>query len=308
MRIASPSIQREHVVSLYGDEYTSRVAAVRTRMVHQYGVDVGQAEIVIRHALPLHSGLGAGTQLASAVAAGLTVYRELPEEAPSPQEGWQAIEGALPNARPDWLAERCGRGLRSAVGLHGFLHGGLILDRGCGLPTEGTDRTYSTHSVRLPSEWRLVLIRPKCGDAVSGSQEAKLLEEIGETRNPHSQHMLELAEQAIDLADQNANFDAFTEVLDTYMLLAARLFERHQGGLYNGPQVAAAVDAARRAGLQAVGQSSWGPCVFGFAPDAATAERCSSQLTAQPALSEYLIAVAKPLNQGAQWRPLASVR
>src|SRR5262245_60350247 len=61
---------------------------------------------------PEHSGLGVGTQLALAIAAGLYTFFDRPS--PSPAE----------------LALSVGRGLRSAVGTYGFAMGGLVVEQG----------------------------------------------------------------------------------------------------------------------------------------------------------------------------------
>ncbi len=61
---------------------------------------------------PEHVGLGTGTQLALAVAAGLNAFRGQPPKS--------AAE----------LAALTGRGARSAIGTYGFLHGGLLVERG----------------------------------------------------------------------------------------------------------------------------------------------------------------------------------
>src|SRR5262245_26743773 len=61
----------------------------------------------ITSAIPAHRGLGGGTQLALAVAAGV-----------------RSLFG-LPRASATLLAAMVGRGQRSAVGTHGFLRGGL---------------------------------------------------------------------------------------------------------------------------------------------------------------------------------------
>src|SRR4051812_33737556 len=61
---------------------------------------------------PNHIGLGVGTQLSLAMAAGLRRYLQLPE------------------MFAEDLAISVGRGSRSAVGTYGFAHGGLIVDAG----------------------------------------------------------------------------------------------------------------------------------------------------------------------------------
>src|SRR6185369_9528121 len=65
--------------------------------------------IAIEQAPSSHVGLGSGTQLS------LAVSRALAELAGEPEV--PAVE----------LARRVGRGLRSAIGIHGFEHGGFLV-------------------------------------------------------------------------------------------------------------------------------------------------------------------------------------
>src|ERR1051326_983522 len=68
--------------------------------------------IIVERIAPEHCGLGVGTQFGLAVAKALALA--------GGQPGWNAVE----------LAGRVGRGRRSAVGVHGFEHGGLIVEGG----------------------------------------------------------------------------------------------------------------------------------------------------------------------------------
>src|SRR5262249_26484284 len=92
--------------------------------------------------IPLHPGLGGGTQLALAVAAGVRMLT-----------GLHAGDAAD-------LARLTGRGLRSAVGSHGFASGGLIWERG---RSAGEDLAPLSARVPLPGHWRVVLLMPESG-------------------------------------------------------------------------------------------------------------------------------------------------
>jgi beta-ribofuranosylaminobenzene 5'-phosphate synthase len=111
-----------------------------------------QCGIEIHSAIPAHSGLGSGTQLALAIAAGLSAFCDLPDQ--SPQE----------------LALSVGRGLRSAVGTYGFAFGGLIVEQGK-LP----DEPISPLDCRLdlPDDWRFVLVRPQGLSGLAGEDESQ---------------------------------------------------------------------------------------------------------------------------------------
>ncbi len=275
--------------------------------------------------LPLHCGLGSGTQLAAALAVGKhllgspqcsTTGSEPEEEYSEPEEAfseaageWLPCDRLLPDLDTVRLAQLSGRGLRSAVGLHGFLHGGFILDEG--YAGQAHVREISSRSVALPADWWVVLMCPDLAERVSGELESKRLARIAQRPNPHKQEMFGLASGILDrlalhheVPTNAAPAEAFSDVmhmLEEYMLLAARLFEQQQGGLYNGVGIATAVAAAQRVGLRGVGQSSWGPTVFGFASDRSTADACLRELRLEFP-SPYGLRIASPARGGAQCR------
>jgi beta-ribofuranosylaminobenzene 5'-phosphate synthase len=255
--------------------------------------------------LPMHHGLGAGTQLAATTAAGLELVQQLSTHAqhPTSGSGWQSLSSTLAAITPGWLARHAGRGLRSAVGLHGFVHGGMILDEGYVEPVRGDDlseRPIVCHSQPLPTNWRVVLICPDTATAVSGRREAELLREIGQSPNPNKRHMLQLAQQAMANVAVGGDFNEWTSLLEEYMRLAAGVFAEHQGGTYNGAAVAEAAALAKKVKLRGVGQSSWGPTIFGFAADAAQAELSAEWLRRQK--PSWTVTVTIPAAHGAQWR------
>ena len=89
---------------------------------------------------PDHTGLGVGTQLGLAIAAGLRRFLQLPE---------LSIEA---------LASSVGRGKRSAVGTYGFQHGGLIVD--AGKDARAINSASWRGAWRCRPTWRFVLVRP----------------------------------------------------------------------------------------------------------------------------------------------------
>lgn len=288
-------------------------------------------------ALPMHSGLGAGTQLACAVAAGLelftrggpsrnlagTLQARVSTAGPATADGgsaqaslssvaedWRSMLSARPPISTRWLAQAADRGLRSAIGLFGFMHGGLILDEGytvSAAPAPNARRAahrnvrpLAAQNTSIAPEWRVVLIVPQHCQAVSGAKEAEWMAELGSLPNLHRNDMLALAQEAFNLAPHGDRFVDFTHCLDQYMELAGQLFSRYQGGLYNGEDVATAVECARRIGLRGVGQSSWGPTVFGFAKSQAVAQHYAAQLT--DLRPDWCMQVATPARHAAEYR------
>ncbi len=280
----------------------------------------------VKRALPLHNGLGAGTQLASTVAIGLELIdrcRSSQLDGGNRSGQWKNVCDLSRDFTTEWLVKFAARGLRSAVGLEGFLRGGLILDQGyCETDSDvdvedvvnndsgcsSVGRPVHSRVSTVPSNWRVILARPAQCEPMSGKREADLMAKLGRSVNTNKYRMLELAEQAMAIADCStgsaADFEPFTNLLDRYMHYAAKIFEDSQGGMYNGPAITEAVATFRRVGLCGVGQSSWGPIVFGFAQDAAAAESSLRRLSdyRQP----WSIAITTPAAQGAQWRAIES--
>ncbi|MGN6135126.1 MAG: hypothetical protein ACTHOU_11545 [Aureliella sp.] len=288
----------------------------------------------------LHSGLGLGTQLAAAVATAACLAleppvpeRASPGSAPSTNglgigshpaaDHWQAVAlWAAADGREQirQLAQLAGRGKRSAIGLHGFLYGGLIRDLGYDLPTAVPDavpddvpgavpnrapalRPIATRSVAFPRHWPVVLILSVVGGDVHGAAEENLMAAAAATPNVQRCAMLELSEQCIDRA-RSEDFGGFVTALEQYMTMAASLFEPVQSGRYRDAVVARRVELARGAGLRGVGQSSWGPTVFGFAADLDAAQRAADTLRSQLAGDAAEVLLTQAADHGAQWRSI----
>lgn len=234
---------------------------------------------LIQAAPASHVGLGVGTQLGLAIAAGLNAFC------------------GLPAAPPLELALSVGRGLRSAVGTYGFVMGGLIVEQGK-LPSE----PISTLDCRLdlPDEWRFVLVRPLDGQGLSGEAEAAAMNALPDVPEEVTQRLIGEAREELIPAAATADFAAFARSLYRYGHLAGSCFAARQGGPYNGPVLADLIERLQRLGAQGVGQSSWGPTIFAAQPSQAEAEALSQRLREEPNLPPLEILIAAPCNQGAR--------
>ncbi len=242
------------------------------------------SQVELLKGYPFHAGLGAGTQLACllsvAEALASIAIRGKPNAHSSLASQWKSVVQSLalgvdesPNSstlNAESLAILSGRGLRSAIGLTGFLEGGLVLDQGY----ENGDvskRKIQAQVVQIPEAWHFVLIRGHASSAITGPLESTMIGRMAAKPNPSRSRMLELARNALDHATSLA-FDPFCSSLEEYMRLAGDMFAPVQGGRYNGAVCAQAVDIATQYGLKAVGQSSWGPTIFGLCESQAQAE------------------------------------
>lgn len=265
------SDQVEDITIVGSDETQRRIRDVVENVYrNQEGMRLpGRIEAV--ESIPLHTGLGAGTQLACAVAVALEQFQSnklVTGIGTGTDEGWRSVgtELARTKANPSaWLTQASGRGLRSAIGLKTFLSGGMVFDQGYE-PSSGAGdvRVIATQSFNFPTHWRVLTMQAAVGDSVSGQDEAQRISAAAEQPNLYKSKMAGLVND-ISAALSEEDFSRFSRSLDQYMELGATLFQQQQGGLYNGEGIASTVAMARQAGLGAVGQSSWGPTVFGFA-------------------------------------------
>ncbi|MCS7045218.1 MAG: hypothetical protein NZO58_02560 [Gemmataceae bacterium] len=203
----------------------------------------------VRRCSPEHVGLGTGTQLALATA--------------------QALACATGHA--DWcvaeLARRMDRGRRSSLGVHGFAHGGFLIDGG-----KIDSRALAPLLWRelLPEDWAVLLIVPKEEHGRHGAGEQAAFGQI-ESSAPNwrrTEVLCRLVLLSLLPALREHDVAAFGEALYEFNRLVGDLFAPFQGGCYAGPKCAARVAWLRSHGIRGAGQSSWGPTVFGLDQEA----------------------------------------
>jgi beta-ribofuranosylaminobenzene 5'-phosphate synthase len=234
--------------------------------------------ITIHESIPSHRGFGGGTQLALAISAGA---RELL---------------GLPRATAEELAALTGRGRRSAVGAHGFIHGGLVWETGR-LPDEPLGQLAKRVSV--PESWRVVLIDPGEQSGLSGPQELTAFEQLPPIAHEVTDELQQIAEQQILPAAERGDFNTFSEAIYDYGRTAGECFAPVQGGPYASDAIARTIAAIREFGVKGAGQSSWGPTVFAITEDERQAESLRSHLAEQDATRRCSTSITAPANHGA---------
>jgi beta-RFAP synthase len=232
----------------------------------------------IAQAIPQHRGLGGGTQLGLAVAAGIRQLLKLPAA--------NAME----------LAVAAGRGLRSAVGTHGFIHGGLIWETGR-LPGEPLGRLAAR--VALPETWRIVLVDTAKQGGLSGKPEVDAFQALPPVPATTTERLQRIAEDVIMPAAQRQSLEKFGQGLYEYGRIAGECFAAVQGGPYASPAIAHAVRAIRQLGIAGAGQSSWGPSVFALTESQQQAEWLRDSLSQTEATEGFAVEITSPDNRGA---------
>lgn len=219
-----------------------RALRVAERLVTA-GVDLLPARIVIHHAPDEHVGLGVGTQLSLGVARLLLLMAGHHE----------------PSAAT--LAELCGRGLRSGVGLHGFARGGLIVDGG--RRTDDGIPPLLAH-LDFPPEWKVLVILPGPHGGLHGSAEVQAFAQLPPTPEDVADRLCRLVLLGLLPAILERDLPTFGAALAELQERVGRCFAPAQGGIFARPELAAIIQGLEAEGLHGAGQSSWGPTLYAF--------------------------------------------
>jgi beta-RFAP synthase len=233
----------------------------------------------VSQAAPPHVGLGSGTQLALAVATGVRRLHDLP----------LAIDS-------DALA--LGRGARSGIGIGLFRRGGFVVDGGHG--GKSLVAPIVSH-LPFPDDWRILLILDPRYNGMHGPDEAAAFAALAPMPAGDADRLcrLVLIKALPALVDRDiVNFGAAIKHLQARL---GGYFALAQGGRnFTSPAVAAVLAALDAAGAHGVGQSSWGPTGFAFAPSADEAERLTALARRHKSGEGLDIRVCSGLNHGAE--------
>jgi beta-ribofuranosylaminobenzene 5'-phosphate synthase len=239
----------------------------------------GSHSVTVMETVPAHSGLGSGTQLALAVAAGLRRLHNLPLD----------VEGD---------AVQLGRGGRSGIGIGLFHRGGLVVDGGRG--HEPTPAPIISH-LPFPDSWRVLVILDPQSHGAHGPDEVMKFAALPPMSDAAVAQicrlMLMKALPAFAECDL-ANFGA--AIREVQMRLGDYFAPAQDGMRFASPRVAAILSVLDGAGAHGVGQSSWGPTGFAFAASPEEADRLAGIARRDPASGGLDIRVCSGLNRGAE--------
>jgi beta-RFAP synthase len=210
------------------------------------GVAAPPTAFEVRRAPAEHVGLGSGTQL------GLAVARLV------------ATLAGLPDLPATDLARLAGRGLRSGVGLHGFALGGLIVDGGH--RGEGGLAPLVARA-DWPEAWHVLLVIPGVPAGLHGEAERRAFGALPAVPLATTERLCRLILLGVLPAVVEHDLEAFGAALGEIQAHVGRCFAPAQGGPFAHPELRRMADWLRSEGLRGVGQSSWGPTLYGFTDD-----------------------------------------
>lgn len=236
-----------------------------------------QLQINVLEAIPAHSGLGSGTQMALAIGMAISELYDL-------------------HLTVEDIAKLTSRGARSGIGLGTFATGGVIVDGGRGVNT--VIPPVIAH-LDFPETWSVLLIFDNTSIGVHGAEEVRAFRTLPSFPVEHAaklcRHVLmqalpSLAEQ--DLLGFGLAIQQLQEITGDY-------FAPVQGGRYASAKVSSALNWLKDHGAACYGQSSWGPTGFAiFADDMEAAQNLNNLNIKYPADFGLTFLLCKGRNQG----------
>ncbi len=218
-----------------------------------------QHRLTIAESIPRHAGLGSGTQIALAIAAALRTLHNLPLD----------IDGD---------ATLLARGGRSGIGIASFGDGGLIIDAGKG---GGDGPPPVVARLPFPDDWRVLLVLDHSRHGLHGENEIAAFRSLPPFPASSVGEICRLVLMGVMPALMQRDFAAFGAAVSGIQWLVGAHFAPAQGGAFTSRAVKTVIDAMAKTGAAGIGQSSWGPTGFAFAPSQDTAEAMVAAARAQ---------------------------
>jgi beta-ribofuranosylaminobenzene 5'-phosphate synthase len=235
--------------------------------------------VEVERAIPEHTGLGSGTQLALAIGASFNELFDL-------GQGMAALAALLE------------RGARSGIGVGAFEQGGFLVDGGKSLldtPPPIVSR------LAFPAAWRVLLIFDMASEGLHGVYEKEAFASLPPFSSATAARLSHLTLMRVlpELAESDLN--EFGSALAEIQRVIGDYFTPVQGGRYTSPRVAEALRWLEGAGVVCVGQSSWGPTGFAVVDSDTVAYTLLRMLKARrPENSPIRFMVCRARNSGAE--------
>ncbi len=203
----------------------------------------GNVHINVKHAIPAHIGLGSGTQFSLAIATALARLFKI-------------------KASTSQLALAMGRAKRTGVGTSIFEKGGFVVDGGKKIPNE-TGFPPLIYRQPFPEEWRFIIAIPNVNKGLSNHEETLAFNKLPPMKEVEVAKICHLTMMKLLPALAEKDIESFGEALTSIQILTGNYFAQVQGGTYFNVEIAETIEFIKAIGACGVGQSSWGPAVYG---------------------------------------------
>jgi beta-ribofuranosylaminobenzene 5'-phosphate synthase len=244
-------------------EKTELVTSLAKRFLETYRINAN-VSIHVEQSIPEHSGLGSGTQLALAVAAALA---KLFQVKASIQE----------------LSLAMGRMKRTGVGTTVFDMGGFVVDGGKRMKNGSViSESFPPLIFRqpFPEDWKFVVAVPKVRKGLAKTEEKDAFSRLSPMPAEEVGKMCRLAMMKMLPALMDRDIKSFGDALTQIQVVIGGYFAGVQGGTFSSSAAAETIDFMKKCGAYGVGQSSWGPAVYGLTQDETEAKQLQAEVEA----------------------------
>lgn len=228
---------------LVNGKKTELVQNFVNRFKEAYNVKANVA-ITVKQTIPEHVGLGSGTQLALAVATAMAKIFHV-------------------KATTQELALTMNRMQRTCVGTTIFEKGGFVVDGG-----KDTKNPHCSPPLicrqPFPDEWRFVVAIPNVEQGFSNNQETAAFKNVKPMPAEEVGKICRLIMMKLLPALAEKNIENFGEALTHIQNTIGDSFANVQHGRYTHASAAENIDYLQKLGAYGVGQSSWGPALYGL--------------------------------------------
>ena len=262
--IDSPNVileaQHSESFSVTGEK-TELVSSFARRFLEAYNIK-SNVSINVEQAIPEHTGLGSGTQLALAVAAAIS---KLFQVKASTQE----------------LSHAMGRMKRTGVGTAVFEQGGFVVDGGKKMKGGGVvPESFPPLIFRqpFPEDWKFVVAVPDVKKGLAKTGEKNAFARISPMSVELVGKVCRLIIMKILPALVDQDIESFGDALTTIQVVVGDYFAEVQGGTFSSSAAAESIGFMKSYGAHGVGQSSWGPAVYGLVQNETQAKKLQTKV------------------------------
>jgi beta-ribofuranosylaminobenzene 5'-phosphate synthase len=266
-----------------------KVTAYAKRFMKHFGFPAG-ARLNLVNTIPAHVGLGSGTQLALAVGTALArlARRRL---------GIQEIALAV------------GRGKHSGIGISTFRYGGFVLDGGHRIRSMDTSPPKTVKNRippllfqhAIPGDWFFVAVIPATDTGLSGKRESNAFLNLPKAPSGLVEKISRVLLIQMLPALVEKDISNFGQALTRIQYMVGDCFSSVQGGRFANPISEKIVDFMLSRGAAGIGQSSWGPTVYGLVEGKAKAQKLKQKAQSYlDTLGGGQTLLVKPQNHGAR--------
>ena len=238
--------EKSNTFSVTGNN-TERTAFFAKQFLETYNVK-SKIKIHVKQTINEHIGLGSGTQLALAVACALAKLFNV-------KASFQELSLSM------------GRMKRTGVGTAVFEQGGFVVDGG----KQTKNGTVVPESLpplifqqSFPENWKFVVAVPDVKKGLAKTEERNAFAKAPPMPARAVGDVCRLVMMKLLPSLVDCDIKSFGEALTRIQVVVGDCFAEVQGGTFSSIEAAQTVNFLKTCGAYGVGQSSWGPAVYGL--------------------------------------------